>query len=349
MQKRIQKLNKEFEERHLYQTQRLSSLQIYLNYRERDASLLQVLKQRYFQLYESRNDKEETQVCDICRDNQSEEDNALVFCELCNVGVHQQCYMRDLYPNIPHQDWFCMRCISLIHLNQQSEDISCYLCNKFSGVLIQIEGVTQVIQGKQQIYRDWVHITCVNWIKEIYFEEVKTNNQVDCVGNYSGISGKINGHIPAQNYHMKCSLCNYQMGVCIKCDYRYCNISFHVRCAIDNDIIKNPEQMITDPKDENLKYVYCNKHQPKIIPKKKSESKNDKKKQKILKDQNIKSMIKQNLDTKNKMEMKDVQIGKDGQINIVKINTEEEDEYIIGGDEEEDYLDTNHNSFINNQ
>ena len=48
-----------------------------------------------------RNDTEETMICDICRSGDCEEDDEIIFCELCNVGVHQHCYKRDLSKKVP--------------------------------------------------------------------------------------------------------------------------------------------------------------------------------------------------------------------------------------------------------
>ena len=31
-------------------------------------------------------------VCDVCKDNEHEDDDEMVICDLCLVGVHQSCY-----------------------------------------------------------------------------------------------------------------------------------------------------------------------------------------------------------------------------------------------------------------
>ncbi|CDW80747.1 UNKNOWN [Stylonychia lemnae] len=236
-----------------------------LQYSNQDMLLSELQQFTFNLLKQVQNDIQETQICDICRSGEPEEDNQVVFCELCNVGVHQTCYKRELQNEIPHQAWFCPRCLYLMNNNQTSDHIKCFLCEKIMGVLIQVYGEAKFIQGKLVAATEWVHITCVNWIKEIYFEE--SSEMHDSQGNvtqtdyYSGTSGRIIGHIPQQNYQIKCHLCDFKGGVCIKCDYRYCNLSFHVRCAIDHDIIRSYDLMKRDKYDENLIYVYCQKHQ----------------------------------------------------------------------------------------
>lgn len=35
---------------------------------------------------------DENVICDVCRSPDSEEDNEMVFCDNCNICVHQACY-----------------------------------------------------------------------------------------------------------------------------------------------------------------------------------------------------------------------------------------------------------------
>lgn len=39
-----------------------------------------------------------------------EEDDEIIFCDGCNVGVHQSCYGLD---SVPHDDWLCHACTLL--------------------------------------------------------------------------------------------------------------------------------------------------------------------------------------------------------------------------------------------
>ena len=49
-------------------------------------------------------------VCGVCFDGTTYDDNAVVFCDLCNVAIHQRCYGVD---KIPEGDFFCDRCLFL--------------------------------------------------------------------------------------------------------------------------------------------------------------------------------------------------------------------------------------------
>jgi hypothetical protein len=46
-------------------------------------------------------------VCDICNDGEVSVINQILFCESCNVAVHQMCYS---YKAVPAGDWFCRVC-----------------------------------------------------------------------------------------------------------------------------------------------------------------------------------------------------------------------------------------------
>ncbi|KAI5868287.1 origin recognition complex subunit 4 C-terminus-domain-containing protein [Durotheca rogersii] len=50
---------------------------------------------------------EDDEVCAICSKPDSEPPNEIVFCENCNMAVHQKCYN---IPVIPDDDWFCRSC-----------------------------------------------------------------------------------------------------------------------------------------------------------------------------------------------------------------------------------------------
>lgn len=52
-------------------------------------------------------DSEDDEVCTICLKPDSEPPNEIIFCDNCNMAVHQECY--DI-PVIPEDDWICRNC-----------------------------------------------------------------------------------------------------------------------------------------------------------------------------------------------------------------------------------------------
>ena len=65
----------------------------------------------------------------------------------------------------------------------------------------------------------------------------------------------------SENYN--CSYCGLESGYCIKCDYGNCLEKFHVRCAIDNDLIKTRSEM-EDHYSKTMMgmvYIFCESHE----------------------------------------------------------------------------------------
>lgn len=63
---------------------------------------------------------EEVQVCAVCSGEEACDSNEIVFCDGCDVGVHQECYGVAF---IPEGQWRCQRCqAQLIHRKKQHND-----------------------------------------------------------------------------------------------------------------------------------------------------------------------------------------------------------------------------------
>jgi hypothetical protein len=86
----------------------------------------------------------------VCFNGDSLEDNPIVFCSGCDIGVHQYCYG---VPLIPEGDWFCQRCEARLDESQAP----CVLCPKRGGAL------RRCADGQR-----WAHVTCALWTPETY-------------------------------------------------------------------------------------------------------------------------------------------------------------------------------------
>jgi hypothetical protein len=72
--------------------------------------LLRVKQSRTLTVSDEADD--ELQGCNVCGDGTSDDLNQILFCDGCNVPIHQHCYGVDL---IPEGEWFCQRCELLGH------------------------------------------------------------------------------------------------------------------------------------------------------------------------------------------------------------------------------------------
>lgn len=84
-------------------------------------------------------------VCDVCRSPYSEDGNEMIFCDTCNVCVHQACYDID---EIPAGEWYCQPCRELGRVDKAS----CMLCPNKNGAM------------KRTPDDKWAHVSCSLWV-----------------------------------------------------------------------------------------------------------------------------------------------------------------------------------------
>lgn len=84
-------------------------------------------------------------VCDVCRSPYSEDGNEMIFCDTCNVCVHQACYDID---EIPAGEWYCQPCRELGRVDKAS----CVLCPNKNGAM------------KRTPDDNWAHVSCSLWV-----------------------------------------------------------------------------------------------------------------------------------------------------------------------------------------
>ncbi|XP_019725107.1 protein Jade-2 isoform X2 [Hippocampus comes] len=147
---------------------------------------------------------DEDVVCDVCRSPEGEDGNEMVFCDKCNVCVHQACYG---ILKVPQGNWLCRMCA----LGVQPK---CLLCPKRGGALKPTRSGTK-----------WVHVSCALWIPEV---------SIGCPEKMEPIT-KVS-HIPASRWALSCSLCREHTGTCIQCSTPSCIVAFHVTCAFDHGL-----------------------------------------------------------------------------------------------------------------
>ncbi|XP_063059996.1 protein Jade-1 isoform X2 [Engraulis encrasicolus] len=168
---------------------------------------------------------DEDVVCDVCRSPEGEDGNEMVFCDKCNICVHQACYG---ILKVPQGNWLCRTCA----LGVQPK---CLLCPKRGGALKPTRSGTK-----------WVHVSCALWIPEV---------SIGCPEKMEPIT-KVS-HIPASRWALSCSLCREHTGTCIQCSMPMCVVAFHVTCAFENGLEMHT---ILAENDEVRFKSYCLEH-----------------------------------------------------------------------------------------
>ncbi|KAI4503528.1 hypothetical protein M0802_000931 [Mischocyttarus mexicanus] len=171
---------------------------------------------------------DENVICDVCRSPDSEEGNEMVFCDCCNICVHQACYG---ITSIPEGSWLCRTC----SLSQRPD---CVLCPNKGGAM-------KCTRSGQK----WAHVSCALWIPEV---------SIGCVERMEPIT-KISS-IPPSRWALICVLCRERVGACIQCSIKTCKTAYHVTCAFKYGL--EMKAIIEDElADDGVKLrSYCQKH-----------------------------------------------------------------------------------------
>ncbi|GMF13393.1 unnamed protein product [Phytophthora lilii] len=154
-------------------------------------------------------EQEEEGRCSVCLESESYDDDPIVFCDGCNVAIHQFCYGIRV---VPSDKWFCDVCTELQSggSNAHTSQPRCQLCPLRGGAFKRTE------------CGQWVHVQCFLWIPEF---------KVDQGDNDLLVLGALDRLDPDRKT-LDCSLCHSTQGSgIIQCAHKRCLAAFHVSCA----------------------------------------------------------------------------------------------------------------------
>ncbi|KAH1572272.1 hypothetical protein KXW39_004139 [Aspergillus fumigatus] len=177
--------------------------------------------------------EEQDSKCAICDDGDCENSNAIVFCDGCDLAVHQECYG---VPFIPEGQWLCRKC-QLIGRGS----VNCIFCPNTEGAF------------KQTTSSKWSHLLCAIWIPEVSLGNPSLMEPVTDVEK-----------VPRSRWKLTCYICKQRMGASIQCSNKNCFVAFHPTCARRAQLYLKMKSGHGAPAimDSHLLKAFCDKHVP---------------------------------------------------------------------------------------
>jgi len=171
--------------------------------------------------------------CAICDDGDCENANAIVFCDGCDLAVHQECYG---VPYIPEGQWLCRKCQLVGNARP-----SCIFCPNEGGAF------------KQTNNSKWAHLLCATWIPEVTIGNPSLMEPITDVEK-----------VPNSRWKLGCYICKQDMGASVQCSDGRCYEPFHLTCARQAGLylkmkIGGGQNTLMDPSQLR---AYCHKHSP---------------------------------------------------------------------------------------
>ncbi|SMY23482.1 unnamed protein product [Zymoseptoria tritici ST99CH_1A5] len=169
--------------------------------------------------------------CSICDDGDCENANAIIFCDGCDLAVHQECYG---VPFIPEGQWFCRKCKEIGRGTP-----TCIFCPNVDGAF------------KQTSTLRWSHLLCAIWIPEVTIANMTFMEPITDVDK-----------VPKSRWKLSCYICNQKMGACIQCGNKACYQAFHVTCARRAKLFLKMKSQHHGGIDTTALKAFCDRHVP---------------------------------------------------------------------------------------
>ena len=189
-------------------------------------------------------------VCSACLGDREPGDEIL-FCDGCDVAVHQKCY--DV-KKIPDGKWFCDPCKKGLIAGSSI----CQLCSTKSGILVATD--------KDEEY---VHSLCSTYIPEVFWSGASEMHVLASSSSAPQMQMAPNlSHVPQARWKLKCEICQKKNSAALQCAYGRCVRAVHPTCFVhgqgksnsNSNSASSSKPAFFDIPEENELNVYCAAH-----------------------------------------------------------------------------------------
>jgi PHD-zinc-finger like domain/PHD-finger len=160
--------------------------------------------------------------CFVCDGADAGPLNDIVFCDRCDIAVHQQCYGVH---TIPQHDYFCRPCAAHIAAGGSADkvytssrkglhELQCVLCSERAP---RGGAFTRTDCGSSA----WAHVACARWLRLQHSSIKLYSYTVQCAEFLK------EAKVPL----IACMFCLQSEGRLLRCMARGCQARFHVSCA----------------------------------------------------------------------------------------------------------------------
>ena len=191
-------------------------------------------------------------LCAVCGLSDCDEDNLLIICSVipkqtCDLTVHTRCYGVAV---VPEGDWVCGACA--VYGNKGAKELGCVLCPVVGGALkvtnVRNDGNTfpqiPIFDANQPDSPSnpeflWCHVLCALSLPSL-----------PRPSDFISLSA-----LKPDLFNSLCAICGLRKGVCIKCQQKKCEFSFHAECG--KELLANSRRCGGEEGE-----IYCRKHMP---------------------------------------------------------------------------------------
>ncbi len=201
--------------------------------------------------------EEQDSKCAICDDGDCENTNAIVFCDGCDLAVHQECYG---VPFIPEGQWLCRKCQLIGRgIPVRGRLLPPRLPGLWLVLLTFGSADLHLLPKHRRRFQ-------TDQLVEMGTSSLRHVDSEVSLGNHTFMEPVMDVEkVPKNRWKLTCYICQQRMGACIQCGNKACYQAFHVTCARRARLylkMKNSQGVLAVLDGNMVLKAFCDRHCP---------------------------------------------------------------------------------------